>query len=67
MCSKQGPKGMRVLLMGYRVAGAGSRFEGSTRHSMVVRDCPLCRWDGGTAGGVRRNEAVGVGRRQVEK
>lgn len=49
--------------MGYRVAGAGSRFEGSTRHSMVVRDCPLCRWDGGTGGGGGREETGGKVRR----
>ena len=46
--------------MGYSVAGVGSRFEGSTVHSMAVRGCPLCRWDGGKWR-VRRNEAWGWG------
>ena len=43
-----------------QLAGVGSRFEGSTVHSMAVRGCPLCRWDGGKWR-VRRNEAWGWG------
>lgn len=34
---------MRVLLVGNRIAGAGSRVEGSTVHPMAVRGCPSGR------------------------
>ena len=42
--------------MGYRVAGAGSRFEGSTRHSMVFRDCPPLPVGWRNGGGAEQGE-----------